>query len=617
LARAVQLDSQAAELEVKAALLALEANGYDEQADTIEEAARDFPPTVEAQRAESFRALLATQLSEALTEVSSALEAQAVAEEVVREQRDSWIERTRVRQLPVSIDDIQAALVAASESAAALADGAVGLMRVLPRVEHLDITPESATGRGTVTLSADDLAGLVDEARQAHDLAESKRVEYETRVVNVGAAAQEVLRRIGELDRLVRELESKSTEAEKAAVAAGNEAVRLETEVGQVEQAVQAAQPASDEAIRRLETVLRADGVAEALSDRGTAETASPQEDGPWWGGDPVGATGVLLKGRRSVVRRTLRERYDQARAALAGTWTLDPADGVGELDTYVLTHDDLSYTPPQAARRGQQLKERARAALDAAEEGALRDFVIGRLPAAIGVAWTRMHDWADEVNRKMRSAAASSGVGVQVRLRLRTDLSPAERTAYELSCQVSDADRTREQKADIGEALTQLIGAADGDSMVERIGAAVDVRSWVTIHYEVDRGTGKIERWGSRTALSGGERRLVVLAPMLAAVAAGYDSLGAQGLRIAALDEVPAEVDERGREGLARYLAELDLDLIATSYLWDGAPGAWDGIDAWDLEAGSDGTVVAFPMLIRGLLEFADGGVAGQANDD
>ena len=74
-------------------------------------------------------------------------------------------------------------------------------------------------------------------------------------------------------------------------------------------------------------------------------------------------------------------------------------------------------------------------------------------------------------------------------------------------------------------------------------------------------------------------------------------------GLRLAALDEVPAEVDERGREGLARFIAELDLDLVCTSYLWDGAPGAWDGIDAHDLEAAGDGTVVAFPMLVRGLL--------------
>ena len=45
------------------------------------------------------------------------------------------------------------------------------------------------------------------------------------------------------------------------------------------------------------------------------------------------------------------------------------------------------------------------------------------------------------------------------------------------------------------------------------------------------------------------------------------------------------------------------DLDLVCTSHLWDGCPGAWDGIDAHDLEAGPDGTVVAFPMLIRGVL--------------
>jgi hypothetical protein len=89
----------------------------------------------------------------------------------------------------------------------------------------------------------------------------------------------------------------------------------------------------------------------------------------------------------------------------------------------------------------------------------------------------------------------------------------------------------------------------------------------------------------------------------MLAAIAASYDRFGEDVLRLAALDEVPAEVDEQGREGLARYIASLDLDLICTSYLWDGAPGAWDGIDAWDLEAATDSTVVGFPMLVRGLI--------------
>jgi hypothetical protein len=103
----------------------------------------------------------------------------------------------------------------------------------------------------------------------------------------------------------------------------------------------------------------------------------------------------------------------------------------------------------------------------------------------------------------------------------------------------------------------------------------------------------------------------------MLAAIAAAYDRLGPKVLRLVTLDEVPAEVDERGREGLARYIAALDLDLICTSYLWDGAPGAWDGIEAYDLEAGDDGTVVAFPMLIRGTSFIPDPDAPAQPSPD
>jgi hypothetical protein len=213
------------------------------------------------------------------------------------------------------------------------------------------------------------------------------------------------------------------------------------------------------------------------------------------------------------------------------------------------------------------------------------------------------MHDWKNQVNRKMRAAAASSQLSVQVRITLAGGLPEHTRTVYELACNVFEADRSAEQDAAVGKALQALISAADGDTMADKVAAAVNIRDWVDITYEIHRPDGTTANWTPRTGLSGGERRLVVLAPMLAAIAAGYDRLGDTVLRLAALDEVPAEVDEQGREGLARYIASLDLDLICTSYLWDGAPGAWDGIDAWDLEAAADTTVVGFPMLVRGLI--------------
>jgi hypothetical protein len=299
---------------------------------------------------------------------------------------------------------------------------------------------------------------------------------------------------------------------------------------------------------------------------------------------------------------RTLLERADAARARLAGIWALDPGDNYGELLTFVLTYRDATYTPLQAAAQAETLKARAEQALAASEERALRDFVIGRLPSAITTAWTHLKDWHTEVNRKMRSASASSGVGVQVSISLRDDLTPAERTVYELSCTVSSAERTEEQQRRLGEALQSLLASAPGETMLSRLTAAVNIREWVEVHYEVTRPGGTKQRWSSKTGLSGGERRLVVLAPMLAAIAAAYDGFGPRTLRLVTLDEVPVEVDDRGREGLARYIAQLDLDMICTSYLWDGCPGAWDGIDAHDLEAGSDGTVVAFPTLVRGV---------------
>ena len=50
----------------------------------------------------------------------------------------------------------------------------------------------------------------------------------------------------------------------------------------------------------------------------------------------------------------------------------------------------------------------------------------------------------------------------------------------------------------------------------------------------------------GAGTGLSGGERRLVILAPMLAAVAAGCDRFPAEAARLCALDEIPSDLTDR-----------------------------------------------------------------------
>jgi DNA polymerase III delta prime subunit len=594
LARAAELDAHADDLD-------RQADGEDATAAQARDAARDvtaraaeFPATDPLAAAETRRADRARDAVDAEQEARAAHDRARAAHEAAEEALREWTGRTTARGLPTTVEDLTTLARDARRTADTLAGVAAELRgRTLTRATRLD-----PSGRGRVTVTGEHLDELVAQARTAHADAAKAEAEYATLAATLGAAAQQVTEQVAALERDLighRTALEKATATERdAAVTSGHK----RAEARQARAVADAAVPQTRRTRQALERLLRAPGVADTLAPDGV---------GPdWWAADPVAAAAAAVRGRAQVSRRLLADRYDTARAALAtgGAWALDRGDIVDDLELFVLTHDGATYDPTAAAALAARIRDRARKALAEDEERALREFVIGRLPTAIGLAWQRQSDWVRAVNQKMRSASSSSGVLVQVRTQLRDDLSAAQRTVYELSCKVSDATRTPEQRQEVGQALTQLIAAAGGEDLKDKVAQAVDVRSWVRVHYEIDRGTGKVERWGTKTGLSGGERRLVVLAPMLAAAAAGYDGLAATGARLVALDEVPAEVDERGRQGLARYLADLDLDVIATSHLWDGSPGAWDGIDAYDLEAGSDQTVVAFPMAVRGVTD-------------
>lgn len=586
LAEAERLEREADRLEQESVKLDGQARVLREQARDVERRAGRFPQRGPLRDAEAARVAAERTARIVASAAEEAETAASLATEEAQRAREDWVSRTRGRGLPADLEQLTVLRDRGVEAARALQAAAAPVAGKL-RARVVALLADAA-------VDADEAATLPQlraTAQSAVDTAARSEQTLRTLRELSGAAAERAVRRHAEATQRETELRPQLGTAEATVLSTAGEERVAEERLTASQAHLEEVQPAAAAARAALRDVLRVPGVEDVV----LAEV-------------PLAEDGLLeqidaaLAGRSTVARKTLRERYDTARTRLAGLWTLEPGDD-DRLDTFVLTHTDVAYTPPQAARHAKSLADRAEAALAAAEETALRDFVIGRLPSAIGVAWTRQRDWVDDVNRKMKAAAASSGVGVQVRVTLREDLPPANRTVYELSCRVADADRTSEQKQQVGSALQALIAAADGETMTERLAAAVDVRQWVDVAYYVTRPGAEPRRWGPKTGLSGGERRLVVLAPMLAAVAAAYDRFGETGLRLAALDEVPAEVDERGREGLARFIAELDLDLVCTSYLWDGAPAAWDGIDAHDLEVAPDGLVVAFPMLVRGLL--------------
>ncbi|MGW2892599.1 SbcC/MukB-like Walker B domain-containing protein [Streptomyces griseoruber] len=593
-ARADELDATAQELETSAANERRLAGERRQQRDALRAEGRGFPPRDELTTAEAERSRTAKTAHE---RHGTARTLRGRADDAAAQHtrlRTAWETRVRSLGLPTDPGGL-AQLIDTSQASAQQLNGYATQLttRLLPRIQRIvDALPDEAA-------LAERLAELQHTAQDMHTTVLETQAEL-TEAQSHGDA-DDAARRYEQATAQAKDLQQQLKQAAEQVLIAEKRLSTCESDLTAAQERLNESLPLQKTTRAHLTALLACPPLAQALG--ADARLTAKDTDTA----DLLTAVDNLLARRPTASKKTLGEHYDAVRAELAQTWTIahdDAPAGIEELDTFVLTHAETHYDPLTAAQRAKALASRAKAALDAAEAAALRDFVIGRLPSAIGTAWAALTGWKKTVNRKMRAAQASSGVGVQVQIDLRSDLDAATRTVYELSCTVGDALRTDAQKEEVGQALQSLLAAADGCTMQERLAAAVDIRNWVDVRYLVERpgpdGKPVTGQWGSRTGLSGGERRLVVLAPMLAAIAASYDRFTSTGLRLVPLDEVPAEVDERGREGLARYLAELDLDILCTSYLWDGAPGAWDGIDAHDLEAGADGTVVAFPMLIR-----------------
>jgi Putative exonuclease SbcCD, C subunit len=586
------LDAQADQIELQAAALQEQARTDRTAAAAAWSRARTFPDRDELRRSESMRAGAQAEADEAKLQRDALDRSAADARVLAQRSRREWVERTRAAGLEPDLDVLTMVVERALEHSQALAKAAGTVRGTLVR----DVTSALNDLRFEEDEAAK-LPTLQNLARAAHmnatGMAERVRTLRERLGADINQARDKVDKAQSTLDDLQAEVDPLGAATRDAA----EKMATKRTELKGCQERVQERQQPATWAATQLRDLLQAPGVVLAL-----APTEPLDERLPADAADLAALARTLTGAHKAVHRRAVADVYQRARAQLAGTWSLDQGDSFGDLDTFVFAHTDASYSPAAAAARANQIAAAAEEELSASEERALDKFVVLRLPAGLGTAWHALLDWRSTVNEKMKTAAASSGVGVQVKIEpALNEMSAAVRTVYDLACRSDAADRTPEQKAQLGKALQSLISAAEGDTMLEKVTAAVNLRDWVHVTYVVTRPGLDPQAWTSRTGLSGGERRLVVLAPMLAAIAATYDSLDPAGLRVATLDEVPAEVDEGGMQGLARYIAELDLDMVCTSFTWDGSPGAWDGIDSWDFEGDGSGTVVAFPSLVRG----------------
>ncbi|MGK7235785.1 SbcC/MukB-like Walker B domain-containing protein [Streptomyces hygroscopicus] len=563
-------------------------------ADTVQELTAQFPhdAVADADRAETTRAEASRAAHTAGAHASRQDRIAQDKETSHRAALGRWRDSAVALGLPDTLlgveQEAQDARVRAAAVGAA-ADSLQGLGRLLQEVQDAAVQAKAASQR----------------AKQAVRAAQASYAE-----VLAAGAALEACQQRSDMDELAL------TEAADAARKAHKDTQeRLAKALSRMEGVAGRAgdaRRAEDEAVRRAE---RAMPVAETSLARvrglmvfGALRKllgCPPEEPGSDTGGwltelrgrlEALPAPGTPLEDCAAAVRAHLASEDDD--------WQLGHGQTPDGLPTHQLTLTGCTgMSPPAAAHHAAARLQAAQAAYDTAEDQALQQFVLGRIPTAISTAWVDLHTWVKNINTQMKLARASSGLLVQLKVRLTPDLTPSRALIHHLTCEVGDADRTPEQQHSVGQELLAVMrhgeegGAAD---RATRLAEAIDIRNWVTVQHVIVREDGTQEQWGKpQTTVSGGESRLIVLAPMLAALAAEYRHLPAHALRLCALDEVPGEVDEAGRDGIARYTASLDLDLMCTSHHWDGSPGAWDGIDIHDLAKSSTGVIIAEPMRL------------------
>lgn len=566
-------------------------NGF---ADALQELAAEFPHDAvgAADRAETTRAEASRTAHTAAANASQQDRAAQHKESSYRAALGQW----RTSAVALGLPDTLAAVKQEAEDAGARAAAVSTAAGLVQDAGHLLAKVTQAAGQAAEASAQAKQAAQAAQASHAGLLAARADLEAcrQRSAMDDIALAQAAADASAAHQEAKEQLEDARTRMEGVAGRAAA-AVRAAQEA---DRRLEQAEPAAGESLERVRGLLAFDALHELLGC--PSRDPGDEDTGTWLAG---------LRERLAAVPAAsvpLEECVLTVRLHLAGEdddWQLTHGQAPGELPVHQLTlTGSRAVSPPAAAREATARLHAAQAAYNAVEDQALQTFVLGRIPTAISNAWVELNDWVADINEQMKLARASSGLLVQLRVRLAPDLTPARARIHHLTCEIGDAKRTPEQQHSVGQELLAVMrhGEEGGSTdRATRLAEAIDIRNWVTVEYVVVRGEGGTQEiWGKeKTTVSGGESRLIVLAPMLAALAAEYRGLPAHALRLCALDEVPGEIDEAGRDGIAAYTASLDLDLMCTSHHWDGSPGAWDGIDIHDLAKSSTGIIIAEPL--------------------
>ncbi len=570
LARLAELDAAIEEIDAAISALEGEVAGLDRRRVALEAEIAALPSGDELAEAERAQVQASGRLVEAREALERLRDARRAVEEVLRQALRELTALAARHGMPTTreaLAELERALQRLGDAAGTWERRRSELARV--RREESAAAARAERAEAAARGAEEELAGSEREAAEA----EGRAATLES---SIGEEFAEVLRRIAALEeeqksagRHDRELTS---EAEGLArrlgeLGAGLAAASAEREV---------AEEKRESSQRRLVACLDALGPDAALELPGGLDTAT----GVLAAARAIAAATDQVASDQPALSRLngrVAEKVHAAQAALAARVDFDRVLSEGDWWVLRATANGLRRSVGELHSALERELEAGREELAEEEERLFEQTLAGSVRRALADRIRQANALTDAINTQLAAIRSAAG-GVQVRLRWEVDPEQPEavRAARSLllrdPADLSDAERDSLQdfvRARVDQARAELEANAPWEA---RLRETLDYRGWhrfalLLAHRDWEGFVPATPRRLQK--LSTGERSIALHLPMIASVAAHYESdegAPAGCPRLILLDELFAGVDTANRSQLFGTFSAWDLDAVFTS---------------------------------------------------
>ncbi|WP_160148810.1 TIGR02680 family protein [Amycolatopsis alkalitolerans] len=462
-----------------------------------------------------------------------------------------------------------------------------------------------------------------EQAAEAAELAAEAAIEYESVRSSVGAAVQELERKLSAVRERGEQAERDLREADDAVKQWTGERGAYREQVANAKRVLAEHQPVHAATIRALGTLHAVEGLLDATLDRASGSpppanaegraaiahaAAVVESAGEGWAGpadserDGTEAVAVLAAAseyrdgdpvptawqRLAKEYADLRPESPVSSTTVMGRWTELSSGDAGSADprwfeqhdvVVVVGRDQAGEHPIGVLARRMAAKLAADRELFTEREGRIfTQHLLGDLGDALRARRREADDLVAAMNRLLSNVSTSQGIKVGLDWRLKDDAAREVKEAAELLTKPMGALLSEERQR-LKDALHRLIETSREDNpeldYTAHLNAALDYRTWSEFRIRISRPDAPND-WKAltrRTPLSQGEQKVVCYLPLFAAASAHFTSVAgasASAPRFILLDDAFPKIDMKTHPKLFGLLVDFDLDFVVTSErLW------------------------------------------------